>query len=73
MRPLTRIDADITFSQGCANPQCKDPFCGDELYINQICHPHAPTQTKYSKKDGVLTVECAECDKPIAAFKIAEP
>lgn len=43
MHGLTRIEMDITFSQGCANPDCKDPFCGEEMYIHQACHPLSVT------------------------------
>ena len=72
MRALTRLEADIAFAQGCSNPECKDKFCDDEMYIHQNCHPEAPTQTKYSKKEGVITVECMLCEKMIAAFQIAD-
>lgn len=73
MQALTKIDLDIIFSGGCAHPKCKDPFCGEEMYINQICHPESPTCTKYNRKTGLLTVECAQCDKPIVVIQVASP
>jgi len=71
MEPLTKLELDIAFSQGCSNPGCKDPFCNDEMYIHQNCHPQAPTQTKYCKTTGVITVECMECERPIVAIQVA--
>lgn len=72
MKPMTKLGLDIAFSMGCANPKCKNPLCGDEMYFNQQCHPRAPTQTKYCMSTGVITVECMECEQTIVEIKVAE-
>jgi hypothetical protein len=42
---------------------------GGPLYLHSRCHPRAATWARY--EDGVLTVECAECETEIVAVKVA--
>lgn len=72
MSALGKLQLDIAFSSGCADPRCKNPFCSEEMYINQQCHPQAPTQTKYNKSTGVVSVECAQCEREIVAIRVAD-
>ena len=65
--PLTRVDLD---SMRCEAPGCK---CNNtELVFRGQCHFDAPTFAVYNSKTGILTIECAECDKPIARVQVAE-
>lgn len=44
--------------------------CGGPMYLHSRCHPTSPT---WASVDGdVVTVECAECRKPITHFKVAK-
>ena len=48
---------------------CGHPGCEDPLYLHPKCHIEAPTWAKYF--DGILTIECIECEQIIAEFAIA--
>lgn len=68
MNPLTQSHPFLKDSE-CSNPECD----GSEhiLYLHGKCHMKAKTWSAYDKRTGILTVECAECGKPIASFQVA--
>ena len=54
---------------------CETPNCGHDhsvLYLHSGCHPEAGMYAAYHKADGIVTLECAECEKPIGAFFVGE-
>jgi len=51
------------------------PTCGHEpddgwMYLHSKCHTGEPTYVRV--KGNTLVIECAECDKPITTFLLAE-
>jgi hypothetical protein len=54
---------------------CETPNCGHDhsvLFLHASCHPHAGLEAAYHKKDGVVVLECAECDLQVGAFWVGE-
>jgi hypothetical protein len=54
--------------------RCGNPDCGHDhsvVYFHSHCHPDAAPWAYYVKEDGVLVLECSECETPIAAIKVA--
>lgn len=64
MAPIGRETLD---GMSCAKPGC-DHSTHEGLWLHSKCHPPAPTWCYY--KDGILTITCAECEKPIAAIVV---
>lgn len=60
---VTREEFDQMKCAGCDNHDHDD-----EIYLHARCHPQSPTWTFY--QDGTMTVECAECRKPIVRVEI---
>jgi hypothetical protein len=64
--PLTQNDLkDIR----CFDPNCKDVH--QILYFTQACHPTAGLAVSYDKTNGILRVECGQCERPLADLLIA--
>lgn len=70
--PLTKIELDITTAAGCQHPDCRDPHCGNEMFVHGRCHPGAAVEVRYVKGSGVLNVRCRKCSMPIINVKVAE-
>jgi hypothetical protein len=52
---------------------CSDPDCGHDhriIYFHGSCHLGAGTWVSYDKETGRLTIECAECETPIAHIDV---
>jgi hypothetical protein len=64
-RPLTRLDLD-----GVHCCECGDPDCGEDFFIRSGCHKDTPLWAHY--QDGVLHLECADCESVIARIAVAE-
>jgi hypothetical protein len=64
--PMTRAELN---GLGCSDPNCTADH--SVIYFHQRCHQDAGTWTSFDKTTGVLTVECAECRKPIADILVA--
>ena len=67
LTPLTR--AEIDKPKRCGSPECNIIHMNPDYWVHSVCHPKTPTWCRY--KDGVLTITCAVCKKPISAYKIA--
>jgi hypothetical protein len=65
-KSLTRAELD---NVGCDNPDCHSNH--PVIYMHPNCHPEAPTFVSFDKRSGVLTIECAECEKPVAGILVA--
>lgn len=47
--------------------------CGSQqnvLFIHQRCHPNEPIQASINKTENVIRIECALCERLVAAYKI---
>jgi hypothetical protein len=52
--------------------RCSDPDCTEDhgrLYLHSNCHPDSATWAVY--EDGLLRVECAECEREIVTVRVA--
>jgi hypothetical protein len=63
---LTRADLNAA---GCDNPNCHSDH--SVLFLHSNCHPEAGTWASYDKSTGVLTIECVECQEPVASILVA--
>lgn len=65
--PVGRHELD---AMGCETPNCSHDH--NILYLTPGCHPGSGTFVSYSKKQGFIMVECAECEKPVGAFWVGD-
>lgn len=65
-RPYTQEDMQ---RMGCNSPGCTEDH--SVLCLSPLCHPGARVECHYDKPDGVLYVECAKCERPVASFLVA--
>lgn len=65
-KPMTMEDFAAA---SCGNPNCHDPYCA-ELVFHSRCHPTSPTWVTVDKRNKVLIVSCAICDKVITQVAI---
>jgi hypothetical protein len=67
MPPLTRRVLD--------RAECDAPHCDHAdhrfLVLHSTCHPAVPTWARYDKVEGVLTLCCGACERPVGALQIA--
>ena len=61
--PLHKEDLD-KLECPCGHPSCEDP-----IYLHAACHMKAGTWVRYF--DGVLTIVCSICEKPVAEIAVA--
>jgi hypothetical protein len=64
------LTCEILDGYECQNPEC-DHTGNCLITVRSLCHPDKPFWPSYNKEDGVLTLNCSECRKPIAHFAIA--
>jgi hypothetical protein len=53
--------------------QCRCSECGEaaqELAIHSKCHVDSPTWAWYDSENDLLHIKCAECERPIATFRL---
>ena len=54
----------------CGRPGCThENHGGDAVYLHGRCHMDSPSWVKY--EDGVVTVSCSKCKRPIAEIAVA--
>jgi hypothetical protein len=69
-RPNSAIQTRSTLNlTGCSNPDCGHDH--SVIYFHSHCHPKAALWPCYIKDDGVLVLECSECETLIAAIQVA--
>ena len=66
--PLYREDLDQP-PRACAEPGCGDIHPEDDLWFHAKCHLDSPTWARY--RDGVLTIQCARCERDVVALVVA--
>ena len=66
--PLYREDLDRP-PRSCAVPGCGDVHADDDLWFHAKCHLDSPTWARY--RDGVLTIQCARCERDVVALHVA--
>lgn len=51
---------------------CNSPGCSGHhyFYLTPPCHPSRGLYSEYCAKHGILSLICAKCDKPIAAYRL---
>jgi hypothetical protein len=52
---------------------CGMPNCGHDhstLYFHPRCHLQGGTLVRYEKKEGLLIIDCAVCEREVARIKI---
>lgn len=65
--PLTRAQLDDLICK-CGKPSCKvDPH----LFLKAACHQQG-VEACFDKRDGILTIRCYVCLKPVARIKVAK-
>jgi len=67
---ISRVELDAMPCQACGSVHGPDEIHESVPFLLQPrCHP-GPVVVTYL--DGVLTVLCAECDRPVVALHVAE-
>lgn len=54
------------------SPPGTAPGCGheaDDLWFHGKCHLESPTWSRY--RDGILTIQCARCERDVVAIHVA--
>jgi len=69
---LTQADLDLIGVEGCQNPDCTDPHCGDKVFLHARCHVGVPTWAIYHKKLRVIQILCGACRKLIVEVAVAK-
>lgn len=68
------VKAPIVTSEQLADMQCSVPECdhtshdGEPMYLHSSCHTGAGVYASFLS--GVIHLECSECNKAVANFKI---
>jgi hypothetical protein len=65
--PIGKTELD---TMGCETPNCEHDH--SILFLHPGCHPKAGLGAAYHKADGVVTLECAECETMVGAFWVGE-
>lgn len=68
----TRLELDITFSAGCAEPGCTAQHPHEDMYMEPGCHPGSGIMARYSVSQGVISMYCSVCDAPVVAILVAK-
>ncbi len=55
----------------CAFPGCTHEHHTSVFYWHGACHMNSPAWASYDRSTGILTVECAECNRVIGRVHIA--
>ena len=55
----------------CQNPECDHTGHDKSLILNQACHPGAGQKVTANAMEGVLTIQCNECDGIVCEIAIA--
>ena len=50
--------------------RCDDCGCSGQLYLHSRCHPESPTWAVLDQETSELELICAECETPLAKFKV---
>ena len=65
---------DLLHREDLDRRPCPDPKCNqvhDEVGINPVCHPGAPTRVEYVRDDGVVRIRCAVCGACVCGIAVA--
>ncbi|MDA1195380.1 MAG: hypothetical protein O2894_09375 [Planctomycetota bacterium] len=54
----------------CSVPGCGEVHPDDSLWFHANCHLASPTWARYAQ--GVLTIQCARCERDIVALHVAQ-
>ncbi len=63
----TRLALDKKVAGGCSIPGC-DQCAQEPLYLHAACHLDGEIEASY--KNGVLTIACRECHKPVVSVEV---
>ena len=70
MNLIYREQLDALAVLGCGMPDCPQPHDHSALYFRSKCHSVVGSN-KVSYKDGILSILCAACEKPIVSIPVA--
>jgi hypothetical protein len=70
---LSKKELDKIATEGCQVEGC-DHSHGpmEEMYLVSRCHPQSGTSVSYRSKEGILSVVCRHCKRPIVDVKVAQ-
>ncbi len=74
LRPLTKLELDISSAGGCQLPGCDHKNHGGDgrMYLNPNCCRRAGTDVSYAPGSGILRIECSKCGKLMVEIAVAE-
>jgi hypothetical protein len=67
--PFTKTELDIMVTMDGQYPSCDRPMPNRGLWFQARCHPSAGLEAHYC--DGVLTLSCLRCRRPLASIAVA--